>query len=417
MNIERTYNLASSPKCGRDIQRPAQLLILVIMSLMFFSYSAYADSTATARQDAMYNRPFIDLVEGRTAVGGYLEANTNFFSEDGIDEGFSFEMRRFNIFLYARISERIKFLSELEFEHGTEEIAVETAQLDFEFDPAFNVRGGIILPALGLVNTNHDSPNWEFVERPISSTDIIPTTLSEPGFGIFGLFHPDESSAISYDLYLVNGLGDGVILNDRGRTDLSSGKSEEVFAEDNNGEPMFNSRVAYIHNDLGEFGISFLAGAYNTFEADGEEIDEKRMLKVTALDFSLEIEDLTIQGEAVIANVEVPDDIDEIYGETQFGGFVDLIHPILQRPIFNFPDAELLFAVRFEYADFNLDEFTTNISGDIGDETVGFALGLSLRPTSGTVIRANYRQHWITDMLNNPSVKRAGIQLGIASYF
>ena len=102
------------------------------------------DSNNITNSDAIYNRPFIGVQKTRTAIGGYVEGNTNYFSEDGIIEGFSMELRRFNLFIYSSISRRIKFLSELEFEHGTKEIALETAQIDFTLNTAFNLRGGVI---------------------------------------------------------------------------------------------------------------------------------------------------------------------------------------------------------------------------------------------------------------------------------
>jgi hypothetical protein len=73
-------------------------------------------------QGGLYNRPFLASM-GRTAIGGYLEGNTNYFREDGISDGFSTELRRFNIFLFSSIGSRIRIISELEFEHGTEEIS------------------------------------------------------------------------------------------------------------------------------------------------------------------------------------------------------------------------------------------------------------------------------------------------------
>ena len=142
--------------------------------------SAQADSTLA--QDGIYNRPFIGSISS-TSIGGYVEGNTNYFVEDGVSEGFSMELRRFNIFLFAQVSQRIRFLSELEFEHGTEEIALETALVDFQLGRGLVLRGGIILVPLGYLNQNHDSPRWDFVERPLVTTDIIPSTLSEVGFG------------------------------------------------------------------------------------------------------------------------------------------------------------------------------------------------------------------------------------------
>ena len=41
-------------------------------------------------EDPIYDRPFItSFGGGHTAVGGYVEGNTNYFSEDGVSEGFS----------------------------------------------------------------------------------------------------------------------------------------------------------------------------------------------------------------------------------------------------------------------------------------------------------------------------------------
>src|SRR5687768_14361600 len=112
-------------------QMSKRFILPVIFLFFTLVLSAQTDSAKTS-QDAIYNRPFIAIGKTNTSVGGYVEGNTNYFSEDGVTEGFSMELRRFNIFLYSNIHSRIKFISELEFEHGTEEIALETALLDFE---------------------------------------------------------------------------------------------------------------------------------------------------------------------------------------------------------------------------------------------------------------------------------------------
>src|SRR5688572_8148520 len=174
----------------------------------------------TSVQGSVYTRPFIASA-ARTAIGGYVEGNTNYFVEDGVTEGFSMELRRFNIFVFSSIASRLRFFSELEFEHGTEEIALETAQLDFQITPQLALRAGILLPPIGAFNQNHDSPRWEFVERPLVSTEIIPSTLSEIGFGVNGRLAP-RGLTVTYDAYLTNGLGDGVVLNTTGRTPLAS---------------------------------------------------------------------------------------------------------------------------------------------------------------------------------------------------
>jgi len=75
----------------------------------FFSRERVNDTIQTI-QDAIYNRPFITLGQTKTSIGGYLEGNTNYLVEDGVAEGFSMELRRFNIFLYSTIIPRVRFI-------------------------------------------------------------------------------------------------------------------------------------------------------------------------------------------------------------------------------------------------------------------------------------------------------------------
>lgn len=390
-------------------------LIIVLFFLLLSPRSfSQSDSTKTS-QDAIYTRPFITIGKTNTATGGYIEGNTNYFAEDGVSEGFSMELRRFNIFLYSNINSRIKFLSELEFEHGTEEIALETALLDFELNPALNFRAGILLPQIGLVNANHDSPKWEFVERPLSSTEIIPSTLSEVGFGFHGKLYQDKT-IFAYDAYIVNGLQENVILNDEGRTHLASGKNPEMFGEDNNGTPMFNAKISLANKKIGEMGLSYYGGVYNRFSLEGNIVEEKRSVHLVAFDLNTHIKELKIQGEFVSASVQIPNDLKEIYGSRQYGTFLELSYPILKRKMIGFENSVLNANVRVERIDYNAGTMGAE-NMNIGDEVSALALGVGFRPSASTVIRFNYRYHHIYNFLGNPPAHLGGFQFGVASYF
>jgi hypothetical protein len=374
--------------------------------------AAQADSTLA--QNGLYNRPFIGSVSS-TSIGGYVEGNTNYFVEDGVSEGFSMELRRFNVFLFSQVSQRIRFISELEFEHGTEEIALETALIDFQLGPALVLRGGIILPALGYLNQNHDSPRWDFIDRPLVTTSVIPSTLSEVGFGAYGRFSSGEV-VLSYDAYLTNGLGSGVVGNATGRTDIASGKSPELFGEDNNGSPAASGRVALRHTALGEVGISYYGGYYNDFQVDGLEVDDKRWLGITALDFGGEVGPAAIRGEIALASVDVPPGLVEISGEGQWGGYLDVLLPVWRPRFLGYSDAVVTTGLRLEKVDYNTGTFSSTGSG-IGDQVTAIVPGVSFRPTPGTVFRANYRYHWTTDFQGNEPARTAGFQFGFATYF
>ncbi|MGH7498143.1 MAG: hypothetical protein ACREL3_04755 [Gemmatimonadales bacterium] len=400
---------------------------MILMLLSFASAAAQVpDTTGAPRprirarvdslpvQGGVYNRPFLASV-GRTAIGGYVEGNTNYFREDGVSEGFSMELRRFNIFLFSSIGSRIRFISELEFEDGAEEIALETALVDFIVNPSFVVRAGVLLPPLGAFNVNHDSPRWDFVDRPLVSTEVLPATLSEVGFGAHGRFFP-RGFTITYDAYLTNGLGDGIILNDAGRTRLASGKGTGLVAEDNNGRPAFSGRIGLQRRDLGELGLSYYGATYNTFRVDGLEVDERRGMSAFALDFNTEVRTVSLRGEIALTRVDIPDDLRETFGHRQWGAHLDAVVPVFRPRIRGLADPVVNAVLRLEHVDFNEGTFAS--TGDpIGDEIDAFTAGLSFRPVAGTVFKANYRFQSIQDLVGNDPAKRAGFQFGLATYF
>ncbi len=381
--------------------------------------AAQADTIQAAdsmmAQEGLYNRPFITSV-GRTAVGGYVEGNTNWFKEDGIGEGFSMELRRFNIFLFSNISPRVRLISELEFEHGTEEIELETALIDFRVSPALVLRGGILLPPIGLFNQNHDSPKWNFVERPLVSTEIIPSTLSEVGFVVLGKFFPGKVT-LSYDLYLTNGLRDGIVVNDQGRTHIPSGKSEEQFEEDNNGSPAVSGRFAARVPGLGEVGGSFYTAKYNTFVIEGDQVDEERRVSIFALDAQTSQPWGEVRAEFALANIDVPTSLAEVFGDQQWGAHIDITVPVWRPQMQGYTrPSTFALGLRLERLDMNVGTFSTTGS-NIFDETTALVPSVSFRPTSDTVFRFNYRREWHRDLQGNPTAITAGYQFGLATYF
>jgi hypothetical protein len=386
---------------------------LLALLLALAPGSALAQDTSMV-QGGIYQRPFL-VTAGRTAVGGYAEGNASYFRTDGVSDGLSMEFRRFNIFLFSSVGRRLRFISELEFEHGTEEIALETALVDFTITPSFILRAGILLPPIGAFNVNHDSPRYDFVDRPLVSTGIIPSTLSEVGFGAHGRLAPPGFS-LSYDAYLVNGLGDGVILNGTGRTDIPSGKSEERFAEDNNGSPAFSGRLAAQHRDLGELGLSLYRGIYNTWRIEGEPVDEKRRVSLFAVDFNTEIRGVSVRGEAAWAGIDVPEDLGELLGERQWGVHLDMVLPVWRPRIQGLQNPVVSVGLRLERVDFNRGHFgSTELP--IFDETNAVTGSVSFRPASGTVFRVNYRRESSRDPAGNPPSKTGGFQVGFATYF
>ncbi len=378
-----------------------------------------SDSLKNAlNMDAVQNRIYVTSPNTPVSIGGYIEGDYKYIGEDGLTEGHTFSVPRVTLLISSSIHSRIKFMSELEIEEGGEEIAIEFAAIDVNFHPLFNLRGGVIMNPIGAFNQNHDGPKWEFVDRPIAMTQMLPATWSNVGFGLFGKMYKQDW-LFGYEAYLTNGFDNSIIGNSENRTFLpASKKNKERFEESSNGEPLFTGKVALRNQKFGELGLSYMGGIYNTHEDDGLVLDDPRRLDVFAIDFTTEIAftKTLLVGEWAWIFVDVPETFTQKFGDRKQGGFLDVVQPILEKPIFGFENAILNVALRFESVDWNVGTFNET-GGNIGDELWAIVPGISFRPTRQTVFRLNYMYQEQTDLLGNPPAKISGVEVGFASYF
>ncbi len=405
------------------------ILIVVLLVSAGYGSQAQIDSALLRRtsrdttrlsmnMDAVYNRPFLALGKLPVALGGYVEANWQHLGTDGITEGHQFQMRRMTLFVASGISKRVRFLSEIEFEDGTKEINIEFASVDFEFHPLFNLRGGIIMNPIGSFNQNHDGPKWEFIDRPVSATQMLPATWSNVGFGVYGKLYRNDW-VYAYEVYLSNGFDDQIILNAENKTFLPASKiNPDRFEESFNGIPLLTTKAAFREKSVGELGISYMGGVYNKFRDDGIVLDKKRRVDVFALDFNttLAVVNTWINAEWAWVMVDVPDTYSQQYSRRQAGGFIDLVQPILRGDVLGFERSVVNVAVRAEFVDWNMSRFKETGSR-IRDDLSAVVPGISWRPTSQTVVRLNYRYQWQTDIFGNRPARTAGFQCGFSSYF
>jgi hypothetical protein len=377
------------------------------------------DSTKQAlNMDAVYNRPFLNIGKTPIAVGGYLEANWQRLSTDGVSEGHQFQARRLTIFMSSAISKRVKFLTEIEFEDGGKEIAIEFASVDVEFHPLVNFRGGIIMNPIGAFNQNHDGPKWEFTDRPISATQMLPSTFSNAGAGLFGKKY-SNNWMIGYEAYLSGSFDNSIIENTENKTFLPAAKDNaDRFEEINSGLPLFTGKIAIRNSKIGELGLSYMGGVYNKYQDDGVIIDTKRRVDVFALDFNTTLPKIKtfITSELAWIKVDVPSTYGQQFGNKQFGGFIDIVQPLLTKNILGWKNAVLNIACRLEYVDWNVGTFNET-GGNIGEDIWSVMPAISFRPTSQTVFRLNYRFQKQRDILGNPPANTAGFNIGVSTYF
>lgn len=198
--------------------------------------------------------------ESRLPVAGYMDFHVNKDSGDAFRPDF----HRFVLLFGHSFSERIKFWSELEVEHaliegGEEsgEVALEQAYVDVLLKPWFNLRGGMLLAPVGIINERHEPPSFNGVERPFVESIIIPTTWRELGFGFTG----DVGRGFRYRTYLTSALDASRFDAENG---IAGGKTSGFDASMRN--PAFVGRLEYAGVRRLTLGASYYTGlaGFNT---------------------------------------------------------------------------------------------------------------------------------------------------------
>jgi len=153
-------------------------------------------------------------VERGVSIGGYgevLYTDPDSRLDDGSAGGekATLDLVRGVFYFGYKFNDTILFNSELEIEHATTgegaeergEVSLEFAYLDFRIREGFNVRAGLVLVPVGLVNERHEPPIYLGAKRPEVERLLLPSTWRENGAGIFGDLGP-----VAYRVYLVAGL-------------------------------------------------------------------------------------------------------------------------------------------------------------------------------------------------------------------
>src|SRR5688500_4009682 len=126
-------------------------------------------------------------------LSGYMDFHFN--KADGEDGVLDFH--RFVLLMTHSFSSRVRFGGELEREHafveGLEEageLELEQAYVDLLLWPAGNLRAGLLLMPVGIINERHEPPVFNGVERPFVDTVIVPSTWFDAGAGVHGSIGP-----------------------------------------------------------------------------------------------------------------------------------------------------------------------------------------------------------------------------------
>jgi len=190
-------------------------------------------------------------------ISGYMDFHFNKVEgQDGV-----LDFHRFVLLFTHSFSSRIRFVGELELEHalveGLEEageLELEQAYIDFLISRAFNVRAGMLLAPVGIINERHEPPVFNGVERPFVDTVIIPTTWFDVGAGI----HGEVGRGLRYRAYVMAPLDAIEFSAEEGLRGASQKGAESTVHT-----AAFAGRVEYVGTPDLQIGASVFSGGAN----------------------------------------------------------------------------------------------------------------------------------------------------------
>ncbi len=148
-------------------------------------------------------RSFTERIMGATSIGTYGEVlyqaphqgGTTFSNNNTADA------YRVVLFVGHDFNDWLRFFTEIEFEHGGDEVSVEQLFIDIHPHKAIGLQVGKLLVPVSHINKYHEPTTFWSARRPLLDRVIRPTTWSEPGIGVYG----QPSDYFSYELQLVDG--------------------------------------------------------------------------------------------------------------------------------------------------------------------------------------------------------------------
>jgi hypothetical protein len=364
---------------------------------------------STGSGKLVYAKPFLSTP--KAIVGGYADVMYNNLSRQNLDNPsrHSFGQQRLVPFIYADITDHIKFATEIEIERGGTNapqtgaggtfgdgsIQVEFAQLDYVAHEAINIRAGILLMPVGKFNLLHDSPLNDLVDRPMVSRIIIPSTWFDAGAGIYGSLYPSSLSKLDYEVYAVNGMSQTA----GGITDLGVRSARGSISRDRDDNKAVVGRVAFSPM----LGIEVAGSGYHgTYKPSAGAVGTGR-ISIFALDWTLQRGPFEIIGESAwsrISNNDATGVAGNPIGPAGMQGYYiqgnyHFMPEFLKKwAPSHFTDASTFTAVvRWERVDTDTDDRTRNASNTSGNrrELERLTLGLNFRPIEDTVFKFDWQ--------------------------
>jgi hypothetical protein len=293
--------------------------ILVGFGTMFSQSESIEESiTEQAAAQNAAQKLFDEGTSNKLTIGGYGEIHSN-HPENGNGK---VDVHRLVTLFGYKFNDKVQFISEIEFEH-VKEVYVEQAFMSYSITDNLNLRAGLMLIPMGIVNEYHEPTTFNGVERPGMDKSIVPSTWREIGFGINGRL---DNASIKYQAYIFNGFSSNGLGGSNG---LRSGRqkgAEAMFNESN-----LSTRIDYY--GIGNLKVGF-SGYFGNTNVDVDSDAPKVGISMVGFDARYTNNRFGARGQYITASISDTEDYNTYYesnlGSKLAGYYVEASYNLLE---------------------------------------------------------------------------------------
>jgi hypothetical protein len=381
------------------------LLIAILVSGFGFSQKKNQDSIPTNPQNNTSHHMLNENALNGVTIGGYGQLDYN--QPEGANG--TLDIHRFVMFLGYKFSDRVQFVTEVEYEHATE-LYIEQAFLTYNISDKLNIRGGLMLVPMGIVNEFHEPTTFNGVDRPSVDGSIVPSTWREMGVGITGRFN---EASLYYQAYVFNGFasvnGSKVLGGSNG---LRNGRQKG--AESTINTPNFSAKVDYYGITGLRFGLSGYFGRTQA-EDDVQDLDGADVgISMIGLDARYVNKRFSARGQyiqAILSDTDAYNVLNESdLGSELKGWYAEAAYNLLPLT----KEQKLDAFVRYEQYDTHAATKDSSISRNLAYNRNEWIMGLSYHVAPGAVVKMDYK---ILDNAVNGNESKGQLNFGLGVWF
>jgi len=359
-----------------------QFTLLLLLSTTTFSQTV---------QDSIYNDPqkqqnaaqriLSGNVSSGVTVGGYGEITYN--QPEG-DNG-ELDVQRLVLLFGYKFNDKTQFVTEVELEH-VNEVFVEQAFLQYSVSDNLNLRGGLMLVPMGIVNEYHEPTTFNGVERPSIDGSIVPSTWREIGLGVAGRF---DNASLRYQAYIFNGFSSVNGTKTLGGSNgLRNGRQKGIKSTVNT--PNLSGKLDY----YGLLGLRLgLSGYFGRTQAedDVQDLDGADVgIAMLGFDARYAYQRFTARGQFIHASLSDTEDYNILYdadlGSELQGWYLEAAYNLLpltkQQQLFAF--------ARYEDYDTHAS-VEGGLARNLAYDRNEWTLGISYKMAPGAVFKVDYQ--------------------------